>query len=86
MVTAPPQYERPWLILVVGIVILFYGFLGYLSGGISLSALIGGMGTILLGVAQYLPPRWRAGAIALRVVFLLSLVIMTVLFFTERVL
>jgi hypothetical protein len=85
VVIDPPRYEHPWLIFVVGAVLLFYGLSRYLSEGSLPSALIVGVGTVLLGVAQYLPSRWHAIAVALRVMFLLSLIVMTVLFFTELV-
>jgi hypothetical protein len=39
------------------------------------------VGAIALGVADYLLSQWRAVAVALRIAFLLSLVVLTLLFF-----
>ncbi len=68
-----------YLWFVIGVVLLFYGFLGYSSGRPWLSSLVGGVGAILLGVAEYLPSRWRVVATTLRIIFLLSLVTVAVL-------
>jgi len=72
----PPRYDNPKLVIVAGVVVLFYGLLSYLGGGSWASALVGGVGEILLGVAEHLPARMRWLAVALRVSFLLSLVVM----------
>lgn len=78
LVVEPRRQERPWLFFVVGAVFLFFGFIGYGSGRSYLQWLVGGTGAILYGVAYYLPTRWSAVAIAVRVVFLLSLVAVAV--------
>jgi hypothetical protein len=71
----------------MGIVFVFFGILRYQQYG-GLGGVLGfapGVGAIALGVAEYLPTRWRAVAIALRVIFLLSLVVLTILFFIDFV-
>lgn len=79
LVMEPPRYERPWMMLVLGVGILLFGFGAYLTGGAWHIALVGGVGAILSGVAEYLPSRWRAGTIALRAAWFLSLVVLAVL-------
>ncbi len=66
------------LLFVIGGVFLLYSLPSYPEGPWYLGV-AAGVGTVLLGVAEYLPPRWRAGAIALRLVFLLQLVVVMVL-------
>lgn len=76
----PRSGERPWLLLVVGAVFLFFGLIGYGVGRPSLLWLVGGVGAVLYGVADYLPARWSVITVALRLVVLLSFVIIAVLF------
>jgi len=70
-------YERRRLIFVAGGAVAFYALLSYPEGAWEIG-LLAAVGTILLGVAEHLAPRWRVGVVALRSVYSISMVAMTV--------
>ena len=86
-VTERARAQQPGLTVAMGVVFLVFGILRYIQEG----GVWGGLwlmpaaGAIALGVADYLPGQCLAVAIALRIAFLLSLVVLTVLFFREVV-
>jgi hypothetical protein len=69
--------EGTWLMIAIGIFfVLIMPLLNRSPAGSSQIVFIAaGLGMVAIGVADYLPSRWRTGAVVLRIVWLLLCVV-----------